>query len=144
MGNRHAALACVSGRFYLKHLELDDAAGGLHIGDVSDVLADQRAAEENLENVPVEEEGEDSSDKVKAYRCEHQGLFADTLAEFSCDGDYRKYIPDTAGENFSVKEFAKAAKIREDRARAVIKVFEARGVLVNTGKTGRSFRYSQT
>jgi len=66
------------------------------------------------------------------------------MAEFSCDGDYRKYIPETAGENFSVKEFAKAVKIREDRARAVIKVFEARGVLVNIGKTGRSFRYSQT
>ena len=64
------------------------------------------------------------------------------MVRLSCDEDYRAYIPESAGGNFTVKEFAKAAKIREERARAVIKVMEARGILANTGKSGRSYRYS--
>jgi len=66
------------------------------------------------------------------------------ILEFSSDDDFRKYIPKKIGEDFTVKEFAAEVKIPENRARGVLKVFLKKGIIVNTGKQGRSFHYSVT
>ena len=66
------------------------------------------------------------------------------IVELKSDADYRKYIPAEIGADFTVKEFSKAVKIQENRARGVVKVLEERGVVVNKGKVGRSFHYSVT
>lgn len=65
------------------------------------------------------------------------------IIEFRTDDDFRRHIPDACGEDFTVNEFAKAAKLRISDARAVIKVLEARGVVRFLGKQGRAFHYSR-
>ena len=65
------------------------------------------------------------------------------IIELTTDDDYRRWIPGTLGESFTVREFAAGAKIGEYTARPVIKVMEARGVLRSLGKTGRSVRYGR-
>lgn len=64
------------------------------------------------------------------------------IIELNTDDDYRAYIPESCRAGFTVKEFAKAAHIQEDTARAVVKVFETRGLVENIGKKGRSYLYS--
>jgi len=66
------------------------------------------------------------------------------IAEFSTDDDFRAYIPEALGDNFTVREFMKAAHIKEDVARAVIKVMLTRGVMAQSGKKGRSYLYKRT
>lgn len=66
------------------------------------------------------------------------------ILEFHTDDDFRRWIPETCGEDFTVNDFAKAAKIQISDARAVIKVMEQRGVIKFTGKQGRAFRFART
>ena len=65
------------------------------------------------------------------------------MIELTADDDYRRYIPDGLGETFTVKAFAEAAKIGRDRVRAVLKVMEARGVVVRAGKEGNAILYGR-
>jgi len=65
------------------------------------------------------------------------------VVEFKTDADYAEYIPDICREDFTAAEFAKAAGIGRDRVYAVLKVMEARGLLVRTGKRGRCNLYSR-
>ena len=64
------------------------------------------------------------------------------MIELKTDDDYRKYIPEELRKDFTVKEFAKKVRIRENRARGIIKVFENRGIVTNTGKVGRAYHFS--
>ena len=65
------------------------------------------------------------------------------MIELTTDDDYRRHIPESLPETFTVKEFAAEAKIGEGPARAVIKVLGTRGVLRNLGREGRSIRYAR-
>ncbi|MBQ7599133.1 MAG: hypothetical protein IJU57_00475 [Clostridia bacterium] len=74
------------------------------------------------------------------------------VTEFSCDSDYEKYIPPSCNMKFTVKDFAEEAgsileprrsKIDKRTASAVIKVLEARGLIVRTGKAGKAYTYSR-
>ena len=65
------------------------------------------------------------------------------IIELSTPADFEKYIPEVCTNEFTVKEFSKAAKIREERARAVIKVFEKLSLIEKKGKRGRSYVYSR-
>ena len=86
-----------------------------------------------------------SRDKKRgAHRFERIPTDIYDIISLSCDDDFRKYIPESCTENFSVKDFALGAKINEYTARAVIKVMEARGVIAKGGKKGRAFVYSRT
>ncbi len=66
------------------------------------------------------------------------------IIEFKTDDDFKRWIPENCSENFTVSEFAKATKLVDGDARAVIKVMEQRGVIKFLGKEGRSFRYSRS
>ena len=82
--------------------------------------------------------------KRGAHRFERIPTDVFELIEFNTDADYVKYIPESCIENFTVKDFARGAKIDTGTARAVMKVMEARGVIEKSGKSGRSFIYSRT
>lgn len=60
------------------------------------------------------------------------------IVSFRTREDFLAYIPDGAGEEFTISSFAKEAGIPYDRANAVIKVMEERGVVTRLGKRGRS------
>lgn len=61
----------------------------------------------------------------------------------SDDDDYRKLIPEACGMEFTVPEFAKAAKLQSRSAYAVVKVLNERGVIQVCGKKGRAVLYSR-
>ncbi|MGN1409967.1 MAG: hypothetical protein ACI4XJ_07300 [Eubacteriales bacterium] len=61
----------------------------------------------------------------------------------SDDDDYRRLIPEACGMEFTVPEFAKAAKLQSRRAYAVVKVLNERGVIKVCGKKGRAVLYSR-
>ena len=85
-----------------------------------------------------------SYDKKRgAHRFERMPTDIYDIIVLSTDDDYRKYIPETCGDEFTVKDFAKGAKISESDTRAVIKVMEARGVLERSGKRGREYIYTR-
>ena len=65
------------------------------------------------------------------------------IVELTTDDDYRRWIPDSLPEAFTVKAFAQAALIGTEKARAVMKVMEKRGVLCALGKEGRSVIWSR-
>lgn len=65
------------------------------------------------------------------------------ILEFRTDDDFRRCIPENCTDDFTVGEFAKAAKIQTSDARAVMKVMEERGVVRFTGKQGRSFHFTR-
>lgn len=66
------------------------------------------------------------------------------MIELSDDDDYRKFIPEACGEEFTVPEFAKAAKLQSRKAYAVVKVLNERGVIEKRGKKGRAALYART
>lgn len=82
--------------------------------------------------------------KRGAHRFERIPTDVFDLIEINTDDDYRRYIPENCSDGFTVKDFARGAKIDTGTARAVIKVMEARGVITKTGKSGNSFIYSRT
>ncbi|MBE6625919.1 MAG: hypothetical protein E7628_01880 [Ruminococcaceae bacterium] len=85
-----------------------------------------------------------SRDKKRgAHRFERIPTDVFELIEINSDEDYIKYIPDSCVRDFTVKDFARGAKIDTGVARAVVKVMEARGVIEKIGKSGRSFIYSR-
>ena len=65
------------------------------------------------------------------------------MIELKTDDDYRKYVPETCPESFTVQDFSSGAHIDQGTARAVIKVMEARGVLAFKGKDGRKYLYER-
>ena len=85
-----------------------------------------------------------SYDKKRgAHRFERMPTDIFDIIILSSDDDFRRYIPENCTNDFTVKDFASGAKIDTDKARAVIKVMEARGVITQSGKSGRSFKYSR-
>lgn len=85
-----------------------------------------------------------SRDKKRgAHRFERIPTDVFELIEINSDEDYIKYIPDSCVRDFTVKDFARGAKIDTGVARVVVKVMEARGVIEKIGKSGRSFIYSR-
>lgn len=65
------------------------------------------------------------------------------IIELTNNDDYRKYIPGTCVNDFTVKDFSKQIKMPENKTRAILKVYEARGLIEKTGKRGNGFLYSQ-
>lgn len=65
------------------------------------------------------------------------------MIELSNDDDYRKFIPEACGEEFTVSEFAKYAKVQSRRAYAIVKVLNERGVIRMCGKKCRAASYSR-
>ena len=58
--------------------------------------------------------------------------------------DYMQFIPYDIEEQFTSKEFAKAAKIKVDTARLVLNILYYVGVVKRVGKKGNSFVYEVT
>jgi len=56
--------------------------------------------------------------------------------------DYQKLLPEVLPEPFTVKEFAKAAKLSQGVAQMVITAYRSLEVIFHVGKTGRSYLYS--
>ncbi len=61
--------------------------------------------------------------------------------EIECLQDYMQFIPYDIEEPFTVKAFAKAAKIRPQRAQVVIHILYYVGVIERTGKEGKAWLY---
>ena len=86
-----------------------------------------------------------SYDKKRgAHRFERIPTDIYDIVVLSTDDDYRKYIPDSCGKEFTVKEFGRGAKISIRDTRAIIKVMEERGVVRQSGKRGREYIYART
>lgn len=81
--------------------------------------------------------------KRGSHRFERIPVDLTDMIELTSDDDYRRYIPDALPEAFTVRDFASAAKIGTEAARAVMKVMERRGVLGPLGKSGRSMTYGR-
>ena len=82
--------------------------------------------------------------KRGSHRFERMPTDIQDIIVLTTDDDFRKYIPESCVNDFTVDEFRKAAKIDLSDAYAVIKVLEARGVIALCGKKGRSRIYSRT
>ena len=65
------------------------------------------------------------------------------MIELTTDDDYRRYIPDSLGESFSVRDFAGEAKLDTGLTRAVLKVMEVRGVVLRVGKKGSTILFGR-
>ncbi len=65
------------------------------------------------------------------------------ILEFSTDDDFRRYIPDTCGDTFTVSDFRRGSRLTDRAARAIIKVMEARGVVAFVEKRGKSKVYKR-
>lgn len=61
--------------------------------------------------------------------------------EFSCAKDYQQLIPHEIEEPFDVKGFAKAAKIKQDRARQVLYILLELNQVERVGKKGNAYLY---
>lgn len=61
--------------------------------------------------------------------------------EIECLQDYMQFIPYDLPEPFTVKSFAKAAKINSQRAQVVIHILYHVGVIERIGKEGNAFLY---
>ena len=57
---------------------------------------------------------------------------------------YAARIPESCRDDFTVSAFREAAKINEYTARAILKVLQKTGVIVQSGKKGRCLLYSRT
>lgn len=62
--------------------------------------------------------------------------------DVTCLQDYMQFVPYDLPEEFSVKEFAKAAHIRTDLATTVVNILYHVGAIDRIGKKGRAFVYS--
>ena len=62
--------------------------------------------------------------------------------DVTCLQDYMQFVPYDLPEEFSVKEFAKAAHIRADLATTVVNILYHVGAIDRIGKKGRAFVYS--
>ncbi len=65
------------------------------------------------------------------------------IVKFKTNADYAELIPESCTEDFTAGEFAKAAGISTRKVYAVLKVLEARGLLVRGGKRGRAQLFSR-
>lgn len=67
----------------------------------------------------------------------------DLIAEVEIERteDYLQFVPYELGDNFTAKDFAKAAKIPLRLAQTTVHILHYVGVLTHTGKVGRSYCY---
>ena len=63
------------------------------------------------------------------------------FVEIATDEDFLAAIPEECTGEFTVPEFAKAAKIPRRQASGVVKVLAERGIVERTGKKGRAYLY---
>lgn len=63
------------------------------------------------------------------------------FVEIATDDDFLAAIPEECAGEFTVPEFAKAAKIPRRQASGVVKVLAERGIVERTGKKGRAYLY---
>lgn len=61
--------------------------------------------------------------------------------EINCPEDYMQFIPYDLGEQFTSKDFAKAAHIPVALAQTTIHILHYVGVIKQIGKQGRSYLY---
>jgi len=66
------------------------------------------------------------------------------IESFSTDADYIRYIPETCVNDFTLDEFAKAARITSRDAGGILHVFMERGLLTRTGKRKNAYLYART
>lgn len=78
--------------------------------------------------------GSSRFDRVPTDLCEY--------IDIKSVNDYKNLIPEGIDLEFTVKDFAKAAKISEGSASKAINILKYIGVIVLTGKRGRAFTYS--
>ena len=64
-----------------------------------------------------------------------------SVLEIATDEDFLAAIPEECTGEFTVPEFAKAAKIPRRQASGVVKVLAERGIVERTGKKGRAYLY---
>lgn len=88
-------------------------------------------------------DGWDRTGKRGSHRVERIPTELTDMIVLATDDDYRRAIPDSLPDAFTVKEFAKAARTRAETARAAMKVLEKRGVLVPVGRAGRAVTYGR-
>lgn len=88
-------------------------------------------------------DGWDRTGKRGSHRVERIPTELTDMIELITDDDYRRAIPDSLPDAFTVKEFAKAARTRTETARAAMKVLEKRGVLIPVGRAGRAVTYGR-
>lgn len=71
------------------------------------------------------------------------GIPVDIYDEVRIDSmaDYLKFLPDSLPEQFTSKDFGKAAKIPQQRAGTLLNVLLETGVVEKIGKYGRSYLY---
>lgn len=79
--------------------------------------------------------GSSRSDRIPTSLYAEEAI--DTLS------DYRKLIPDTLPETFTVKDYAKAARITQTAAQPAINVLYYVGAIDRIGKSGNAFLYER-
>lgn len=84
-----------------------------------------------------------SRDKKKGS-CRYDRIPVKLIEEVSVERveDYMRFVPYELAEKFTVKDFAKAAKIPVRLAQTVVHILHYVGVLEQIGKLGRSYLYA--
>lgn len=84
-----------------------------------------------------------SRDKKRgSTRCDRIPDCMVDYVELTKKDDYRILLPENLPKEFTVKEFAKAAKKTEDTASKGVYLLKSIGVIHQTGKKGRAYLYS--
>lgn len=85
-----------------------------------------------------------SSDRKKgSERIERYPIGEYDIVDIDSTKDFNKLIPPSLDDDFTVKEFMKAARISASAAGAALNVLSYTGAVIKTGKKGRAFTYSR-
>ena len=83
-----------------------------------------------------------STDRKRgSSRCERLPVALSDMVYLRGAADYRALVPDSLPDTFTTKDFASAAKLRQNTAQRVVHILYHMGVLVRTGKLGAFYEY---
>lgn len=83
-----------------------------------------------------------STDRKRgSSRCERLPVALSDMVYLRGAADYRALVPDSLPDTFTTKDFASAAKLRQNAAQRVVHILYHLGVLVRTGKQGAFYEY---
>ncbi len=79
--------------------------------------------------------------KKGSSRCERIPVALSDMVYLRSIADYRALVPNPLPDAFTTRDFAHAAKLRQNAAQRVVHILHYMGVLVRTGKQGAFYEY---
>ncbi len=86
-------------------------------------------------------DGYGKNKKYRSTRLERIPLNLCEIIDLDCVRDYKKFLPENLPESFTIDDFARAAKIRYERAQTTLNILCYLELVEKTGKQGRKNIY---